>query len=98
MKVRVMSFAYNAKVKYSKSTADIFEFADQLLEGVLAKRDSDEEATRPLVFICHSLGGIIFKQVGDSPWPPWWACLFLPCSIHTVILGLQRGQEANEVQ
>jgi hypothetical protein len=67
MKVRVMSFAYNAKVKNSKSTADIFDFAGQLLEGVLAKRDSEEEASRPLVFICHSLGGIIFKQVCDSP-------------------------------
>lgn len=61
--IRVMSFSYNAKVKHSKSTADIFDFADQLLEGLLAKRDSIEEETRPLVFICHSLGGIVFKQV-----------------------------------
>lgn len=65
-KVRVMSFSYNAKVKHSKSTADIFDFADQLLEGLLAKRDSDEEEIRPLVFICHSLGGIVFKQAFNA--------------------------------
>lgn len=69
MKVRIMSFAYNAKVKNSKSTADILDFASQLLEGILAKRDSGEEATRPMVFICHSLGGIIFKQVRGIPCP-----------------------------
>lgn len=66
MMVRVMSYAYNAKVKYSKSTADIFDFADQLLESVLAKRESEAEQTRPLVFICHSLGGIIFKQASGA--------------------------------
>jgi hypothetical protein len=60
---RIMSFSYNSKVQFSKSTSDVFVFADQLLEQLLAVRRTPGEEARPIVFICHSLGGIIFKQV-----------------------------------
>ncbi|KAH9243391.1 hypothetical protein K456DRAFT_1767636 [Colletotrichum gloeosporioides 23] len=59
---RVMSFWYNSMVQFSKSTSDIDVFSDQLLEGLLAERESIEEQDRPLIFICHSLGGLVFKQ------------------------------------
>ncbi|KAF0317581.1 ankyrin repeat protein [Colletotrichum asianum] len=59
---RVMSFWYNSTVQFSKSTSDIDVFSDQLLEGLLAERESIEEQDRPLIFICHSLGGLVFKQ------------------------------------
>ncbi|KAJ0341134.1 hypothetical protein COL922a_002588 [Colletotrichum nupharicola] len=59
---RVMSFWYNSTVQFSKSTSDIDVFSDQLLEGLLAERESIEEQDRPLIFICHSLGGPVFKQ------------------------------------
>lgn len=61
--IRVMSFSYNSSVQFSKSTSDVFVFADQLLEHLLAKRAHSGEAKRPIVFICHSLGGIVAKQV-----------------------------------
>ncbi|KAK2597342.1 hypothetical protein QQS21_006038 [Conoideocrella luteorostrata] len=63
---RVMSFAYNAKVQSSKSTADIFDFAAQLLECLLSQRETVIEQRRPIVFICHSLGGIVFKQAFNA--------------------------------
>ncbi|KAJ4319205.1 hypothetical protein N0V84_006487 [Fusarium piperis] len=59
---RVLSFSYNSSVKFSKSTSDLYDFADQLLEGLYASRQSAEEAQRPIIFVCHSLGGIVFKQ------------------------------------
>lgn len=59
---RIMSFSYNSAVQFSKSTSDISVFADQLLEGLLASRMSIEEQARPIVFICHSLGGLVCKQ------------------------------------
>ncbi|KAI0133837.1 ankyrin repeat protein [Xylariales sp. AK1849] len=59
---RIMSFAYNSVVQFSKSTADIYVFADQLLGELLLRRQSIVEERRPLVFVCHSLGGIVFKQ------------------------------------
>jgi hypothetical protein len=60
---RIMSFGYNSAVQFSKSDADINTFAEQLLEELLALRCTQVERHRPLVFICHSLGGIVFKKV-----------------------------------
>ena len=59
---RVLSFSYNSSVKFSKSVCDLYDFADQLLEGLFAARQSDEEKQRPIIFICHSFGGIVFEQ------------------------------------
>ncbi|KAH6623321.1 ankyrin repeat protein [Chaetomium tenue] len=61
-KARVMAFSYNSAVQFSKSTSDFFTFADQLLECLLTERSSAAESRRPLVFVCHSLGGLVFKQ------------------------------------
>ncbi|KAF9879053.1 ankyrin repeat protein [Colletotrichum karsti] len=59
---RVMSFWYNSTLQFSKSTSDVGVFSDQLLENLHAKRKSIEEQERPLIFICHSLGGLVFKK------------------------------------
>ncbi|KXH54055.1 ankyrin repeat protein [Colletotrichum salicis] len=59
---RVMSFWYNSTLQFSKSTSDILVFSDQLLESLEAKRSSIEEQGRPIIFICHSLGGLVFKR------------------------------------
>ncbi|KAI1409381.1 Alpha/Beta hydrolase protein [Hypoxylon sp. FL1857] len=59
---RVMSFWYNSTLQFSKSTSDISVFAHQLLEDIVAVRDTIEESYRPIIFICHSLGGLVFKQ------------------------------------
>lgn len=60
---RIMAFSYNSSVQFSKSTSDVFVFADQLLEHLIGKRGEEGEEARPIVFICHSLGGIVVKQV-----------------------------------
>jgi hypothetical protein len=60
---RVMSYGYNSVVQFSKSIATIKEFADDLLEWLMSWRRSQVEKKRPIIFICHSPGGIVFKQV-----------------------------------
>ena len=60
---RIMSYGYNSTVQFSKSVADIGTFAEQLLHSLIAKRRSESERVRPVIFICHSLGGLVFKQV-----------------------------------
>jgi hypothetical protein len=60
---RIMSFGYNSIVAFSKSGATINTFAEQLLENLIACRETEEEQSRRIIFICHSLGGIVFKQV-----------------------------------
>lgn len=65
-KARVMSFSYNSSVQSSKSTSDVFVFADQLLEHLLAQRGTSGEAKGPIIFICHSLGGLVVKQASET--------------------------------
>ncbi len=65
---RIMSYGYNSAVQFSKSVADIGTFAEQLLNDLLSWRNSPAEKLRPIIFICHSLGGIVFKQVKALEW------------------------------
>ena len=60
---RIMSYGYNSGFQFSNSQAGISEFADQLLEDLISWRVSQLQQLRPLIFICHSLGGLVFKQV-----------------------------------
>lgn len=50
-------------VAFNKSSADVDDFARDLLQRLKSVRKAAEERARPLYFICHSLGGILFKQV-----------------------------------
>ncbi|KAF4631578.1 hypothetical protein G7Y89_g6554 [Cudoniella acicularis] len=59
---RIMSYGYNSAVQFSKSVVGIGTFAEQLLEDLRSWRLTPEEKERPVIFICHSLGGIVVKQ------------------------------------
>ncbi|KXH30114.1 ankyrin repeat protein [Colletotrichum simmondsii] len=59
---RVLTFGYNSKTYFSRSESDIPDFASDLLWALKTQRTSEEEQQRPIVFICHSLGGLVFKQ------------------------------------
>lgn len=61
---RIMSFGYDSVLLFSKSTSDVGTFAEQLLESLVSRRMNVPE-TRPIIFICHSLGGIVVKKVGS---------------------------------
>ena len=60
---RILSYGYDSNIVRSSSVAGIPEFAMNLLAWLKLKRSTDEERRRPLLFICHSLGGIIVKKV-----------------------------------
>ncbi|KAK1728235.1 uncharacterized protein BDZ83DRAFT_570920, partial [Colletotrichum acutatum] len=57
-----LTFGYNSKTYFSRSESDIPDFASESLWALKAQRTSEEERQRRIVFICHSLGGLAFKQ------------------------------------
>ena len=59
---RIMTFGYNADAAFGNTTADIIGHARSLLSSLIDKREGDDELRRPIIFIGHSLGGILIKQ------------------------------------
>ena len=55
-----MLFGYNANVAFETSIAGVREQAINLLNRIASKRDDDDN--RPIVFVAHSLGGIVVKR------------------------------------
>lgn len=57
-----MTFGYNANAAFGNTTADIVDYAKGLLSSLIDEREEDDELQRPIIFIGHSLGGIVIKQ------------------------------------
>jgi hypothetical protein len=63
---RIISYGYDSAVQFSKSEADIRIFAEQLLNDLETTRLTPIEQSRPVIFICHSLGGLVFKKASQN--------------------------------
>ncbi|KAL8739111.1 MAG: hypothetical protein Q9181_000222 [Wetmoreana brouardii] len=57
---RVMTFGYNASYTGDATAGRIRDFGKQLLEALRIERE--QCPTRPLLFVCHSLGGLVVKR------------------------------------
>lgn len=66
--VRVLSYGYQASMFFTDSRMNIRNAANMLLEALYHERESDAERKRKLVFVAHSVGGVVVKQV-FSPAP-----------------------------
>jgi hypothetical protein len=59
-RARILIFGYNSNVAFETSTAGVIEQAENLLNRLKSRRAN--APNRPLIFICHSLGGIVAKR------------------------------------
>lgn len=61
--IRVSSFSYNSELAFGGSGSRFRSIAQNLLDDLLRLWKGDQHQNdRKIVFICHSLGGLIFKQ------------------------------------
>jgi hypothetical protein len=59
---RVLSYGYDSDTAFSKAVTDIDDVAGMLLDRLVGERQSREEKSRGVIFIAHSLGGILVKK------------------------------------
>ena len=62
LRARVMSYGYNSETAFSKSVSDIEDHAEALLHALNMERMSHAQKERPIIFLAHSLGGIVVKK------------------------------------
>ncbi|KAJ4126962.1 hypothetical protein NW768_008583 [Fusarium equiseti] len=65
-KARIMTFGYDAGLFTRATTERSFAFAENLLNELRDARAGEPARSRPLIFIGHSLGGIVIKKVQNS--------------------------------
>jgi hypothetical protein len=65
-RIRAMTFGYNATVLAGTTVSGVRDNAKSLLMALRNLRQGDRSEGRPIVFVGHSLGGIIIKQVRFS--------------------------------
>ena len=57
-----MTYGYDSAWLFSKSESSVNDFALDLLSRLHFERTSQFESERPILFICHSLGAVVFNQ------------------------------------
>ncbi|OCK98199.1 uncharacterized protein K441DRAFT_741253, partial [Cenococcum geophilum 1.58] len=66
--LRILSFGYEANLKFDTSTSQLSDFGLQLIEQLLILRPTTEDKERPLFLVGHSFGGTIINWTLHRLW------------------------------
>ncbi|KAM0456633.1 hypothetical protein ACHAO4_003663 [Trichoderma viride] len=68
IQARVLSYGYNADVIFTNTINTIDIVAGDLLSQVYSVRTTDEQKKAPIIFVAHSLGGLVVKAAINKAW------------------------------
>ncbi|KAK4031373.1 hypothetical protein C8A01DRAFT_21392, partial [Parachaetomium inaequale] len=65
---RIRSFGYDAATVFSRSVGDLPTAGKSLLMRLRGFRKTPQEREAPIIFVCHSLGGLVVKEALVHAW------------------------------
>jgi len=66
---RVRSFGYDSTTALSRSVGDLQTAGQSLLLRLRDFRTTEQQMATPIILVCHSLGGLVAKEVTRQPAP-----------------------------
>ncbi|KAJ6439085.1 ankryin repeat protein [Purpureocillium lavendulum] len=65
---RVQLFGYDSATVFTRSVADLQTAARTLLVRLRGSRKTQQQRAAPIIFVCHSLGGLVVKEALIQAW------------------------------